>query len=99
MNVTARMNLRAFIAGWPYEPEDLRADNGPVLIGARLPRTQQVCDAHTPEGIAAAGLPKNYPLDARGRPVSHQRCQPVGPRRGRPARSSCTLGPVTGRRG
>ena len=22
---TARLNLRAFIAGWPYEPEDLRA--------------------------------------------------------------------------
>ncbi|MDZ7643621.1 MAG: hypothetical protein U5K76_04930 [Woeseiaceae bacterium] len=25
--VTARLNLRAFIAGWPYEPEDLRSDN------------------------------------------------------------------------
>jgi len=23
--VTARLNLRAFIADWPYEPEDLRA--------------------------------------------------------------------------
>ncbi|MEX2258558.1 MAG: RES family NAD+ phosphorylase [Woeseia sp.] len=76
--VTARMNLRAFIGGWPFEPEDLRADNGPVLIGARLPRSQEVCDAHTPEGLAAAGLPKSYPLDARGRPVPHQRCQPIG---------------------
>jgi len=36
--VTARTNLRAFIAGWPYEPEDLRDDNGPVLVGATLPR-------------------------------------------------------------
>ena len=33
--VTARLNLRTFIAGWPYEPEDLRDDTGPVLVGAR----------------------------------------------------------------
>src|SRR5690606_5272152 len=25
--VTARINLRLFIEGWPYEPEDLRDDN------------------------------------------------------------------------
>ena len=31
--VTARLNLRTFTAEWPYEPEDLRDDTGPVLIG------------------------------------------------------------------
>lgn len=76
--VTARMNLRAFIARWPYEPEDLRADTGPMLVGATLPRRQQVCDAHSREGVHAAGLPNTYPLDASGELVSHQRCQHIG---------------------
>lgn len=76
--VTARLNLRAFIASWPYEPEDLRNENGPVLVGARLPRSQFVCDAHTPEGIRAVGLPKTYPYDARGKAVPHSACQPIG---------------------
>lgn len=76
--VTARMNLRVFIARWPYEPEDLRADTGPVLIGAKLPKRQQVCDVHSREGVQTAGLPKTYPLDASGELVSHQRCQRIG---------------------
>ena len=76
--VTARLNLRLFIAQWPYEPEDLRDDTGPVLVGATLPRRQRVLDAHTREGIAAVGLPADYPLDAGGKPVPHARCQPVG---------------------
>jgi hypothetical protein len=76
--VTARLNLRAFIAGWPYEPEDLRPDTGPVLIGATLPRAQEVCDIHTPEGVQEAGLPKTYPLDSSGRLIPHARCQPIG---------------------
>ncbi|MEL7451102.1 MAG: RES family NAD+ phosphorylase [Pseudomonadota bacterium] len=76
--VTARFNLRVFIADWPYEPEDLRPDNAPVLVGARLPRRQIVCDAHTRKGIAALGLPKSYPLDLAGNPVPHLRCQPIG---------------------
>ncbi len=76
--VTARLNLRAFIVGWPYEPEDLRADNGPVLVGATLPRRQQVCDVHSRSGVAAAGLPKTYPLDSTGGTVARERCQPIG---------------------
>ncbi len=76
--VTARLNLRAFIAQWPYEPEDLRADTGPVLVGANLPRRQQVCDAHSRAGVQAAGLPSTYPVDARGKLVTHQTCQAVG---------------------
>jgi hypothetical protein len=76
--VTARLNLRAFIAQWPYEPEDLRSDTGPVLIGATLPRDQRVCDACSRAGIRAAGLPATYPVDRQGDTVVHGVCQPVG---------------------
>lgn len=75
---TARLNLRQFIADWPYEPEELRSRTAPVVVGATLPRAQQVADVHTPEGVAAAGLPPSYPLDADGALVAHERCRPVG---------------------
>lgn len=78
--VTARLNLRAFVAAWPYEPEDLREDTGPVLVAARLPRAQRVADVHTPAGVVAVGLPETYPLDEAGALVGHERCQPVGRR-------------------
>ena len=78
--VTARMNLRNFVAAWPYEPEDLRDDNGPTLVEVQLPRRQRVCDAHSRLGVVRAGLPPNYPQDENGRTVPHERCQPVGDR-------------------
>ena len=78
--VTARMNLRTFVAKWPYEPEDLRDDTGPILVGCTLPRRQVVCDAHSPAGLHAARLPNTYPLETDGSPVPHARCQPVGTR-------------------
>ena len=78
--VTARCNLRLFIASWPYEPEDLRDDTGPVLVGATLPRKQRVLDAHTPEGLTASGLPRSYPLDDERALVRHAVCQSVGVR-------------------
>ena len=77
---TARLNLRAFVARWPYEPEDLRHDTGPVLIGAALPRAQDVCDVHTPAGVRGAGLPASYPRDGQGEPVPWAKCQPIGAR-------------------
>ena len=75
---TTRVNLRRFIAGWPYEPEDLRDDTGPVLVGAVLPRDQRVAEVHTPAGLRAVELPDTYPLDHAGRLVAHDRCQPIG---------------------
>ena len=75
---TARLNLRTFIDGWPYEPEDLRDDTGPVLVLATLPANQRVVDAHTRRGLAAAGLPASYPVDHHGVMVGHDRCQAVG---------------------
>lgn len=76
--VTARLNVRLFIAGWPYEPEDLRLDTGPCLVAARLPRAQRVADAHTPAGIAALGLAASYPLDSDGQTIGHDQCRPIG---------------------
>lgn len=76
--VTARLNLDTFIAEWPYEPEDLVGYTGPHLAVATLPRRQQVADLHTPDGIAAAGLPPSYPLDGAGHLVPHASCQPIG---------------------
>lgn len=76
--VTARLNLRAYAAEWPWEPEDLQPDRAPVLVTAKLPRQQTVADAHTPEGVAALGLPRTYPLDQAGVAVTHGRCQSIG---------------------
>jgi hypothetical protein len=76
--VTARLNLRLFIARWPYEPEDLRDDRGPDLAVATLPRRQQVADVHTPAGVAAVGLPASYPVDPAGALVAHVPCQRIG---------------------
>jgi hypothetical protein len=76
--VTARLNLELFIAGWPYEPEDLDDETGPHLVVATLPRDQTVADVHSPDGVAAVGLPAGYPLDAAGEPVPHRTCQQVG---------------------
>lgn len=76
--VTARLNLERFIAGWPYEPEDLDDERGPHLAVATLPRSQVVADVHTPAGVAAVGLPSTYPLDADGVPVPHEPCRAIG---------------------
>ena len=56
-HVTARLNLRAFIHQWPYEPEDLRSDSGPVLVAVTLPRAQRVADVHSRLGVAKARQP------------------------------------------
>ena len=76
--VTARLNLRKFVSGWPYEPEDLRDETGPTLVSATLPRHQRVADGHTPAGVKALGLPASYPLGPNGELVGHDVCQPIG---------------------
>lgn len=75
---TARCNVEAFIGEAPYEPEDLREESAPVLVGCQLPKSQVVCDAFTNEGVRAAGLPDTYPLDAEGSVVEHEVCQDIG---------------------
>ena len=76
--VTARLNLARFIADWPYEPEDLADGTGPQLAIAHLPRRQRVADLHSPEGVAAVGLPDSYPLAVADELVDHNTCQQVG---------------------
>lgn len=76
--VTARMNMELFSAAWPYEPQDLRPERAPVLVGVTLPRSQIVADAHTPEGLTGLGLPLTYPLDAGDKTVPHDVCQAAG---------------------
>ena len=78
--LTARLNLSTFVAHWPYEPEDLRDETGPVLVGCALPHRQIVCEAHTAAGLRAASMPNTYPLDGDGAPVAHARCQRIGER-------------------
>lgn len=76
--VTARLNLEAFITGWPYRPEDLDDATGPHLAVATLPRSQMVADVHTSKGVSAVGLLATYPLDADGDTVPHAVCQAIG---------------------
>jgi hypothetical protein len=78
--VTARLNLAAFAAGWAYQPEDLRNEHAPVLVGATIPANQRVADVHSRRGVEAAGLPPTYPVDQEGRLIPHDLCQPIGAR-------------------
>jgi len=76
--ITARLNLQMFIHGWPYEPEDLRDETGPVLVEATLPARQRVADVHRRQGVAAVNLPSTYPLDRNSQFVEHVVCQAIG---------------------
>lgn len=73
---TARSQISALLAGSPVEPDDL--DPGFDLVVATLPRSQNVADAVSPEGLEALGLPSSYPRYGNGRPVRHDACQPIG---------------------
>jgi hypothetical protein len=76
--VTARINLRLFLHGLPYGPEDLVDRHAPVLVSVRVPRAQRVADVHSPAGVRAVGLPSTYPLDDAGAVVPHETCHPIG---------------------
>ena len=97
---TARSNLERFIESWPYEPEDLRNETGPILVQAVLPRRQRVADCHTAEGVGEAGLPATYPRNPDGTLVAHEVCRRIGSAvheqrlRGVRARSARTVDPA-----
>lgn len=76
--IIARLNLRAFTDDWPYDPEDLLEETGPVLVHATLPARQRVAEVHSRSGVAAVKLPPTYPLDSGGSIVEHAVCQPIG---------------------
>lgn len=73
----ARANVYRLFRGLPYGPEDLDPAHAPVLIATDVPEASYV-DVVTVRGCRAAGLPATYPLDSRGRPISHGRCRPIG---------------------
>jgi hypothetical protein len=73
---TARAQVLKLLAGSPVEPEDL--DQGFDLVLATLPRSQDVADALSDQGLEALSLPDTYPDHRNGRPVRHETCQPVG---------------------
>jgi hypothetical protein len=73
----ARANLRRLLAPHPYGPEDLRPEAAPVLVGVTV-REGRFLNVVTDAGCAAAGLPKTYPKDSRGRVVPRTRCHPLG---------------------
>jgi hypothetical protein len=73
---TARAQVISVLAGSPVGPEDL--DRGFDLVVATLPRSQEVADAISDDGLEALGLPATYPRHRNGRPVGHDDCRPVG---------------------
>jgi hypothetical protein len=75
---TARAQIHSLLRSWPVNPEDLRDDAPYVLVLAGLPRRQDVADALSDEGLDGLGLPRSYPLDARGDRVPHEPCQRIG---------------------
>jgi len=74
---TARNQLQRMLEGYPAGIDDLDEDAF-VLAAARLPKRQRCADAVSSAGLKALGLPDDYPLDAKGKPVPHSRCQPLG---------------------
>ena len=73
---TARLQVARLLEGTPVHPDDL-TDDAFELVAARLPRLQEAADVVTAEGVAAAGLPADYPVDATGNRVDHESCWPV----------------------
>ena len=73
---TARLQVARLLEGSPVGVDDL-TDDAFELVAARLPRGQVAADVVTADGVAAAGLPDGYPVDADGARVGHRTCWPV----------------------
>ena len=74
---TARANVARRFDRLPYGPEDLDPATAPQLVTVDVP-AGRAADAHTDEGLSAAGLPVSYPLDSDGQLIGHTVCQPIG---------------------
>ena len=75
----ARAQVRDKLEPRGIRPEDLQADQGPVLVHTVVPEKQYV-DAISADGLSAVGLSEAYPLDGRGVRVVHRVCQAIGQR-------------------
>jgi RES domain-containing protein len=74
---TARLQVDRKLAGQPFAVEDLDPAEQHDLIEARVEGCEPL-DCVTTTGLEMVGLPASYPLDARGRTVTHARCRNVG---------------------
>jgi RES domain-containing protein len=75
----ARAQVRDKLEPRGIRPEDLQADQGPVLVHTDVPEKQYV-DVVSADGLSAVGLSKTYPVDERGIRVMHSVCQAIGQR-------------------
>jgi RES domain-containing protein len=75
----ARAQVRQKLEDRGVRPEDLQADEGPVLVHTTVPEDHYV-DVVTDRGCTSLGLPSTYPVDKQEMLVPHSVCQPIGQR-------------------
>jgi hypothetical protein len=73
----ARLQAEHKLAGQPYGIEDLDPAAQHDLVEVDVVETDAL-DLVSASGLAAVRLPATYPLDARGGPIAHARCRPIG---------------------
>jgi hypothetical protein len=73
----ARLQVDHKLDGHPYGIEDLDPSEQHDLLDVAVTETDAL-DLVSDDGLRAVDLPTSYPLDARGRPLGHERCRPVG---------------------
>jgi RES domain-containing protein len=75
----ARAQVRQKLEDRGVRPEDLQAEEGPVLVHTLVPEDHYV-DVVTDRGCISLGLPSTYPVDKQKMLVPHSVCQPIGQR-------------------
>ena len=75
---TVHAQVRHLFGGRGIEPDDLDDDAPIRLAAATLPGRQRVADVVSAGGVAAAGLPDEYPLAVAGHAVGHDVTQAIG---------------------
>jgi RES domain len=73
----ARALVRARLEDRGIRPEDILPEAGPVLVATTVPDESYV-NAVTDAGLRSVNLPTTYPLDSRGRSITHRVCQSIG---------------------
>jgi hypothetical protein len=73
----ARAQARHKLAGQPFAIEDLDESEQHDLVEVDVPDGDHL-DCVTDAGLAAVGLPAEYPLHPDGSAVGHAECRPVG---------------------
>jgi hypothetical protein len=74
---TARHLLERRLAGLPFTVDDIDPEELPVLIETDVD-VDELVDVVTDDGCVAVGLPRAYPVDGMGAPVSWGVCRPIG---------------------